>query len=148
MQWCNRKTHIGKMLQHVSGTLIFIISRCFLILYALEYKSVNTRLVKNLSECRKYKSIVLLSPCNLFRIHRQTVHFFTFNCVCACFFPVISLLSFLAPPLTQMAMHLLNWYFCGVFLSAKQQTLTTPISFIHYFARRGNKAGDHVGKAN
>lgn len=68
--------------------------------------------------------------------------------VCACFFPLISFLSFLAPLLTQMAMHLLNWYFCGAFLSAKQQTLTTPISFIHYFADCGNKAGDHVGKAN
>lgn len=68
--------------------------------------------------------------------------------VCACFFPVISFLSFLAPLLTQMAMHLLNWYFGGVFLSAKQHTLTSPISFIHYFAHCGNKAGDHVAKAN
>lgn len=62
--------------------------------------------------------------------------------------PIFSFLSFLAPLLTRMAMHLLNWYFCGAFLRAKQHTLTTPISFIHYFAHRGNKAGDRVANAN
>lgn len=58
------------------------------------------------------------------------------------FCPVVCLPSFLAPLLTQMSVHFLNWH------CVKQHSLPSQISFIHYFAHCCSKAGDLVGKAN
>lgn len=68
---------------------------------------------------------MLLSPCSLLNIHYQPGKHYVSLPLTAFSCPVVSLLSFLAPLLTQLSMRFLNWYFSEAFLKSEQQSLPT-----------------------
>lgn len=108
--------------------------------YALQRTSVKRRLKIN-SVVVDARALCYFHPVLLNIRHQpQILCLFTFNSPLFC--PVVCLPSFLAPLLTQMSVHFLNWH------CVKQQSLPTQISFILILHTVAAKQGDLVGKAN